>query len=313
MAIALDCGWSCWQGRTLEQLLGSQGTFGPAEAAVIGQELCRALGAVHAAGLVHRDIKATNVMREPGGRLVLMDFGTGYRVDVAERSRVELVGTPLYLAPEVLAGGSATPRSDIYSLGVLLYHLATGKYPVTAASVDELRGAHGRHESQRLGDVRPDLPDAFVSVVDRALHHDPQQRFASAGEMHAALAVAATSESQAPPTAGSRPWRRDLLAAATTLGLALMVVALATALWRGRGNPSHTRRRSKSTCPARDHAVPERLHGSGRSLPGERGADGADGQAGTGWRAQGRALDFHEAFWRRRTGPARRSDVANQG
>ena len=226
------------EGRTLEQVLGSQGTFGPAEAAVIGQELCRALGAVHAAGLVHRDIKATNVMREPGGRLVLMDFGTGYRVDVAERSRVELVGTPLYLAPEVLAGGSATPRSDIYSLGVLLYHLATGKYPVTAASVDELRGAHGRHEGQRLSDVRPDLPDAFVSVVDRALHHDPQQRFASAGEMHAALAVAATSESQAPPTAGPRPWRRDLLAAATTLGIGLMVVALATAIWRGRGNPS---------------------------------------------------------------------------
>ena len=89
------------RGRTLEQLLRSTGSFGAREAALIGQELCRALAAVHKAGLVHRDIKAQNVMREEGGRLVLMDFGAGQYVHAtgATAPTGRLTGTPLYLAP----------------------------------------------------------------------------------------------------------------------------------------------------------------------------------------------------------------------
>ena len=175
------------RGCTLEQLLDRQGLFGAREAALIGQDLCRALAAVHAAGLVHRDVKAQNVMREEGGRVVLMDFGTGVPVREDESGRgAPAAGTPLYLAPELLDGGEATASSDLYSLGVLLYHLVTGGYPVVAASLGELKDAHQRGR-RRLHDARPDLPDAFVQAIDRALAPNPAERHASAGAMQEAL------------------------------------------------------------------------------------------------------------------------------
>src|SRR5439155_25572190 len=100
------------RGRTLDQLRGEHGLFGEREATLIGLDLCRALAAVHAAGIVHRDIKTANVMREEGGRIVLMDFGMG--LDIAQEGRVSgsLTGTPLYMAPELFRGGPATARSD---------------------------------------------------------------------------------------------------------------------------------------------------------------------------------------------------------
>ncbi len=174
------------RGATLEQLVRGRGPFSAREAALIGQDLCRAMAAVHGAGLLHRDIKAQNVMREEGGRVVLMDFGAVRSRDTANASE-RLTGTPLYLAPEALAGGEATVRSDIYSLGVLLYYLVTGSFPVKAASLDELKQAHVAGEYQRLHDARPNLPDAFVRVVERALAQSPANRFASAGEFQTAL------------------------------------------------------------------------------------------------------------------------------
>ena len=177
------------RGRTLEQLLRSTGSFGAREAALIGQELCRALASVHKAGLVHRDIKAQNVMREEGGRLVLMDFGAGQYVHAAGAAPSgRLTGTPLYLAPELMRGGEATVRSDIYSLGVLLFHLVTGQYPVTATSLDDLRQAHREGRRFRLHDARPDLADDFARVVERASNPDPACRYASAGALQEALA-----------------------------------------------------------------------------------------------------------------------------
>lgn len=177
------------RGRTLEQLLRSTGAFGAREAALIGQELCRALAAVHKAGLVHRDVKAQNVMREEGGRLVLMDFGAGQFVQAAGAAPSgRLTGTPLYLAPEILQGEEATVRSDIYGLGVLLFHLVTAQYPVSAASLDDLRQAHRERRRLRLHDARPDLADDFARVVERATHPEVPRRYASAGAMQEALA-----------------------------------------------------------------------------------------------------------------------------
>ncbi len=176
------------RGRTLEQLLRSTGPFGAREAALIGQELCRALAAVHKAGLVHRDIKAQNVMREEGGRLVLMDFGAGQYVHAAASRSGRLTGTPLYLAPELMRGGDATVQSDIYGLGVLLFHLVTAQYPVNATSLDDLRAAHLEGRRFRLHDARPDLADDFARVVERAAHPDPSRRYASAGALQEALA-----------------------------------------------------------------------------------------------------------------------------
>jgi hypothetical protein len=179
------------QGTTLEQLVLG-GRLSAGEATYIGQEVCRALAAVHQAKLVHRDVKAQNVMRaKDGGRIILMDFGAGEFInDRPATSRRQ--GTPLYLAPEILAGEHASVRSDIYAVGVLLYYLVTSNFPVRAASVPDLIGAHQRGERRRLRDRRPDLPDSFISVVERAIDPDPARRFASAGEMDAALSGGTT-------------------------------------------------------------------------------------------------------------------------
>ncbi|MFN7980994.1 MAG: serine/threonine-protein kinase [Vicinamibacterales bacterium] len=106
------------------------------EASAIGRELCDALSAVHRAGLIHRDIKAQNVMRGADGRIFLMDFGAGEFMGASPGGRPQ--GTPLYLAPELFSGGAASVQSDIYAVGVLLYHLVTGEFPVQAGSVTEL-------------------------------------------------------------------------------------------------------------------------------------------------------------------------------
>lgn len=212
------------RGRTLSQILHAQGTFGAQEAALIGEDVCRALAAVHREGLVHRDVKASNVMREEGGRIVLMDFGSA----VARPPAGQLAGTLLYMAPELLAGGEATVRSDIYSLGVLLHHLVTLDYPVRGTSLDEIKDGHAAGHRLRLHDARPEIPDAFVHVVERALDPDPARRFGSAGELLAALAAAASppASAAAPLSARTRRFSSAAVAAGLVLAAGAALVTL---------------------------------------------------------------------------------------
>jgi serine/threonine-protein kinase len=178
------------KGRTLEQALRDGTTFSAKEATRIGVDLCRAVSAVHAAGLVHRDIKAQNVMVALDGRLVLMDFGTGLELNAA--SDTHAAGTPLYLAPEVLSGGAATVCSDVYSIGVVLYRLLTGSYPVHGHDLADLRRAHAARE--RLTEpvilsAGPAIPPRLRRVLARALDPGPDRRFASAEDLGTALAA----------------------------------------------------------------------------------------------------------------------------
>jgi hypothetical protein len=173
------------RGETLDHALRTSGPLSAREAALVGEDVCRALAAVHLAGFVHRDVKARNVMREQAGRIVLMDFGTGRATDRTGDAGVE--GTPLYMAPEVLAGQPASPCSDVYSVGVLLYHLVTGHYPVEGRTLDELLAAHREGRRRLLSERRPELPLPFIQVVDRALTSDPALRCSSAGALLEAL------------------------------------------------------------------------------------------------------------------------------
>jgi serine/threonine protein kinase len=174
-------------GKTLTDILREQGAFSAQEAALVGVDLCRALAAVHKADLRHRDIKAQNVMREAGGRIVLMDFGACEPGEAGALSSTPLRGTPLYLAPELLDGQPASAATDIYALGVLLYYLVTCAYPFESGDLEQLKRAHAAGRSRRLHDVRPDLPDGFVRTVECALAPDPKRRFSSAGAMQFAL------------------------------------------------------------------------------------------------------------------------------
>src|SRR5262245_35830446 len=145
-------------GKTLEQELRERGPFDVDRVTRIGIDLADALSTVHRAGLIHGDVKTHNVMCASDGRTVLMDFGAGLELDetLLAESR-DRAGTPVCIAPEVAAGGAPTQSSDVYSLGVLLYHLVTGTYPVAGRSLKEVCEAHAKGNRTPLSSARPDL------------------------------------------------------------------------------------------------------------------------------------------------------------
>ena len=215
------------RGKTLEALLQEQGPLGAREAVGIGLDLCRALAAVHGAGLIHGDIKAQNVIREEGGRIVLADFGLGRDL---ERNPSEPLqgGTPPCMAPELLRGGQVTVRSDIYALGVLLFRLLTGTFPVRGRSIEEALHNMELGEIKPLRDLRPDLPEGLTRVIERALLRDPMRRFATPGEFERALTSSLGPES----AFWHFPWIREPLptwlhySILLTLGIGVLSVLL---------------------------------------------------------------------------------------
>ena len=194
------------RGKTLATLVSQQGTFGAHEAALIGLDVARALSAVHRASLLHRDIKAENVMREEGGRILLMDFG----LSSLEQRQTDISGTPNYMAPELFEGGQATVASDIYAMGVLLYFLVAGDYPVHLGGLTFGEALDAFPRRKPLMDLRPDLPESLLRTVSTAMEMDASKRFQSAGQLANALAESlgthAPVETSAP--AESRPARR---------------------------------------------------------------------------------------------------------
>jgi serine/threonine-protein kinase len=177
-------------GPTLDTELRQKGPFSTNEIVQLGRDLCGAIEAVHRAGLLHGDVKASNILRDANGRIVLGDFGAGHEFDQTQEtdgSSTGLTGTPLYLAPEVLEGGRASVGSDIYSLGVLLYHLATGSFPVHGRTLRELRDAHARGVRVPLSSFRGDLPRSLIDLVERCVDRDATRRFATAADVQMRL------------------------------------------------------------------------------------------------------------------------------
>jgi serine/threonine-protein kinase len=207
------------EGDDLESLVRTNGPFAPADVVRIGLDVCHALHAIHEAGVLHRDVKAQNVRRTPDGRIVVMDFGSGRELRTPAEPVSDLSGTPLYLAPEIFAGAPATRQSDLYSVGVLLFHLLTGRFPVTGGSVREIAEAHRERRRVFVRDVRPRVPRAVARVVDRSLSGDPTARFASADAFARALRRADPQR------------RRMALAAITASTLAVVGLLTAARIW----------------------------------------------------------------------------------
>ncbi len=234
------------RGRTLEAIVREHGPFGAAEAALIGQHVCSALAAVHQAGLLHRDVKAQNVMRETGGRIVLMDLGAGLEQPRDDTAAVDPAGTPAYMAPELFARGQPSVQSDLYSVGMLLFRLLTGGNVVEAATVRDLREAHAARRRRRLRDVRPDVPASLERVVERALSLDPADRYESAAAMEHALISALGHVASAVEPAALAPggWRGRLTRPAPVWATALLMaasaaVAILVMRWASRVTPAH--------------------------------------------------------------------------
>jgi serine/threonine-protein kinase len=176
-------------GETVEQRLTRGLPFQPSEVIEIGTQICHAVSAVHGVGLLHRDIKAQNVMLATDGRAVLMDFGTGWDMSEATASAGAVAGTPLYLAPELLRGREATIRSDVYSIGVLFYRMLTGTYPVHAHDLAALRLAHERRERGDILAIPRDAPRRLAGIVERAIDPEAERRYESVDALADALAT----------------------------------------------------------------------------------------------------------------------------
>ncbi len=176
-------------GPNAREWLLRHGPMPPAEAVAFGTQLCDALAAVHAAGIIHRDVKPDNVVLEPDGTVRLTDFGIARMEVEASLTRTGgLVGSPAYMAPEQILGGAIDARSDLFSAGVTLYQMLTGELPFGGAHLMEV--AHRvAYEPARPPDG---VPAPLVAVLLRALEKNPSHRFADAGEMGAALTAAAT-------------------------------------------------------------------------------------------------------------------------
>ena len=214
-------------GPTLENIVKTDGPMPAREAAAAGADVARALAAVHAAGLLHCDVKAQNVVRETGGRVVLMDLGAGRLAPEArdEDEVADVAGTPRYMAPELFRSGtSATRATDVYSLGVLLYYIVSGHFPVEGRTLSELRRAHDHGLIRPLGETVAGLPKKLVEIVMRAIDPDAAQRPASTQEVQFALQALA-AESGA-PAIRAFPW------ALTIPTLAVIAVALLAWVFR---------------------------------------------------------------------------------
>ncbi|HZQ66487.1 MAG TPA: Stk1 family PASTA domain-containing Ser/Thr kinase [Gaiellaceae bacterium] len=175
-------------GRTLKELLVRNGPTPVPIAIDYARQILGALAFAHRAGIVHRDIKPHNIVVRKDGRLKVTDFGIARSGASQMTEAGSIVGTAQYLSPEQARGAPVDARSDLYSLGIVLYEMLTGKVPYTGDAPVEIAMKHLTAVPDPPSKLRPDVPHDLDAIVMRALAKDPEQRYSSAEEMDADLA-----------------------------------------------------------------------------------------------------------------------------
>jgi serine/threonine-protein kinase len=188
-------------GVSLERVLANEGRVGEARAVRFGREIAQALAAAHAGGLLHRDVKPSNVLITQSDSVKVADFGLAKAlVDVGTSTEAgRLIGSASYVSPEQAQGLALTPASDLYSLGVVLHRLVTGRLPFAGASPIAVAVAHVTAPAPAEAALAREMSPALAAIVARLLRKDPAERFASATDVAAALAALETGAPRALP------------------------------------------------------------------------------------------------------------------
>jgi HAMP domain-containing protein/predicted Ser/Thr protein kinase len=189
------------RGYTLAELLDEAQDHRMAARAAMGlsRQICRGLQAAHEQGIIHRDIKPQNVLIDHKGEVKLMDFGIARMAEAKEGMTQAglIVGTPHYMSPEQVQGQTLDPRSDVYSMGVMLYEILAGEKPFTSTSLTGVLTAHITEKPKPLAEVRPELGREINAIVMRCLEKDRKNRYADAGALLADLDRVQTAVAQA--------------------------------------------------------------------------------------------------------------------
>jgi serine/threonine protein kinase len=200
-------------GEDLASLLRRIGRYPGDKGVEIARQICAGLAAAHERGVLHRDLKPANIMIDGRGKVRITDFGLAGLAGSIEGAEIQ-AGTPAYMAPEQLRGREVTVRSDIYSLGLVLYELFTGRPALTAESRAELLHSHATSSVPTPSSVKEDIDPAAERIILRCLEADPRDRPASALAVAAALpggdplaAALARRGLSSPPSPG-RSWAR---------------------------------------------------------------------------------------------------------
>ncbi len=237
-------------GRPLSGWLGAPW---PAPHAVeVAQQIAVAVGAAHATGIVHRDIKPGNLLLQPDGQVRVVDFGLARRAADGVTATGARVGTPAYMAPEQIEGAPATPASDVFSIGVVLYRMLTGEHPFSRDSKAATAMAIAAGAHRPLVELRPDLPQPLVALAERCLATAPTRRPVDGAALASELAAcglapagpeAVASFSAEPdsgasfPAASFAPAPAGPRSAGAWLAGGLLLVAVAAAVWWVNGTP----------------------------------------------------------------------------
>jgi serine/threonine-protein kinase len=210
-------------GDDLSSLLRRIGRFPPDKAVETARQLCAGLHAVHQAGILHRDLKPANVIVDGRGKARITDFGiAGLESELNDGAGI--VGTPAYMSPEQITGKEVTAKSDIYSLGLVLYEIFTGKQAFEASSFDELIRKHRTATPTNPSDLVKDIDPLVEKIIFRCLEKDPRERPASA--LQVAMMLPGGNPLEAAIAAGETP-SPEMVAAAPKKGALNPSVAVA--------------------------------------------------------------------------------------